>query len=123
MLQVFVWTGGSFTLLQTLDFEQDIVSVALFSRAQVPYLLVCTDRQTGSCLLLQWTGGRFQNPQPLKLPGRAIRAEAVNTRAGDTLLMLLIEGDQTCFNITLSYCLLFSCMFKYPLRCVFVFER
>ncbi|XP_075895105.1 adhesion G-protein coupled receptor V1 isoform X2 [Nelusetta ayraudi] len=90
--QVFVWTGGSFALLRTLDFQQRILSVAPFTRALVPHLLVCLDRQTDSCLLLQWTNGRFQSPRPLKLSGRATQAEAINTRAGDTLLLVLVEG-------------------------------
>ncbi|XP_059193370.1 adhesion G-protein coupled receptor V1 [Centropristis striata] len=90
--QIFVWTGGSFTLQQTLDFEEDILSVTPFTRAAVPYLLVCIDRQTVSCLMLQWTNGRFQNPQPLQLTGRAIQVETINTRAEDTLLFVVIEG-------------------------------
>ncbi|XP_068559504.1 adhesion G-protein coupled receptor V1 [Cebidichthys violaceus] len=90
--QIFVWAGGSFTLLQTLDFEENILSVTPFTRAAVPYLLVCIDRQTVSCLLLQWTNGRFQNPQPLLLTGRAIHVEPINTRTEDTLLLVVIEG-------------------------------
>ncbi|XP_041793349.1 adhesion G-protein coupled receptor V1 isoform X2 [Chelmon rostratus] len=90
--QIFVWTGGSFTLLQTLDFERDILSVTPFTRAAVLYLVVCIDTHTVSCLLLQWTGGRFQNPQPLQLTGRAIQVETVHTRAEDTLLLVVIEG-------------------------------
>ncbi|XP_030273384.1 adhesion G-protein coupled receptor V1 isoform X2 [Sparus aurata] len=90
--QIFVWTRGSFTLHQTLDFEQDILSVTPFTREAVPYLLVCIDRQTVSCLLLQWTNGRFQNPQPLQVAGRAIHVETINTRVEDTILLVLIEG-------------------------------
>ncbi|KAI3372466.1 hypothetical protein L3Q82_022949 [Scortum barcoo] len=90
--QIFVWTGGSFTLLQTLDFEQDILSVTPFTRAAVPYLLACIDRQPVSCLLFRWTGGRFQNPQPLQLTGRVIQVETINTRAEDTLLFVVTEG-------------------------------
>ncbi|XP_069555964.1 adhesion G-protein coupled receptor V1 [Brachyistius frenatus] len=90
--QIFVWTGGSFMLHQTLDFEQNIISVTPFTRADVPYLLVCGDRQTGSCLLLQWTSGRFQNLQLLPLTGRASQVETINTRADDTLLLVALEG-------------------------------
>ncbi len=93
MPQIFVWTGGSFTLLQTLDFERDILSVAPFSREAVPYLLVCIDRQTVSCLLLEWASGRFQNPQPLQLSGRVVQVETINTRTEDTLLLVVTEGD------------------------------
>lgn len=92
LFQLFVWTGGSFTLLQTFDFTQRILSVVPFTRGQVPYLLVCIDRQTDSCLLLERTSGRFENPKPLKLTGRAIQAEAINTRTGDTLLLVLVES-------------------------------
>ncbi|KAM3610925.1 uncharacterized protein V6R79_010649 [Siganus canaliculatus] len=90
--QIFLWTGESFTLSQTLDFEQNILSVAPFSHAAVPYLLVCIDRQTDSCLLLQWISGRFQNPQPLQVTGRAVQVETISTRTEDTLLLVLIEG-------------------------------
>ncbi|XP_040899032.1 adhesion G-protein coupled receptor V1 [Toxotes jaculatrix] len=90
--QIFVWSGGSFTLHQTLDFEQDILSVTPFTHAAVPYLVVCIDRQTVSCLLLQWTSGRFQNPQPLPLAGRASQVETINTRAEDTLLLVAVAG-------------------------------
>ncbi|KAG7243926.1 hypothetical protein INR49_006081 [Caranx melampygus] len=90
--QIFVWSGGSFILLQTLDFEQDILSVTPFTRSAVSYLIVCIDRQTASCLLLQWTNGRFQNPQPLPLSARAIQVETINTRAEDTLLLIAVEG-------------------------------
>ncbi|XP_047184912.1 adhesion G-protein coupled receptor V1 [Scophthalmus maximus] len=90
--QIFVWSGGSFALLQTLDFEQDILSVTPFTREAVPYLVVCTDNATVICLLLRWTSGRFQNPKPLPLIGRASRVETINTRAEDTLLLVAIEG-------------------------------
>uniref|UniRef100_A0A665TER5 Adhesion G-protein coupled receptor V1 n=1 Tax=Echeneis naucrates TaxID=173247 RepID=A0A665TER5_ECHNA len=90
--QIFVWSGGSFILLQTLDFEHNILSVNPFSRVAVPYLVVCIDRQTLSCLLLQWMSGRFQNPKPIPLAGRAIQVETINTRTEDTLLLVLIEG-------------------------------
>ncbi|XP_040011455.1 adhesion G-protein coupled receptor V1 [Xiphias gladius] len=90
--QIFVWSGGSFILFQTLDFEEDILSVTPFTRAAVPYLVVCLDRQTVNCLLLQWTSGRFQNPKPLPLAGRASQVETINTRAEDTLLLVVVEG-------------------------------
>lgn len=88
-----MWTGGSFTLLQTLGFEQRILSVTPFTREAISCLLMCIDRPAESCLSLQWTSGRFQNPQPLPLTGRANQVETVNTRAGDTLLLAVIEGD------------------------------
>ncbi|XP_068166577.1 adhesion G-protein coupled receptor V1 [Antennarius striatus] len=90
--QIFVWSGGSFTLLQTLDFEQDILSVTPFTRATVSHLLVCVDRQNVSCVLLQWSNGRFQNPWPLPVTGRATLVETVDTRAEDILLLVAIEG-------------------------------
>ncbi|KAM7391822.1 hypothetical protein PAMP_022479 [Pampus punctatissimus] len=76
----------------TLDFEEDILSVTPFTRTAVPYLVVCIDNQSVSCHLLQWTSGRFQNPQPLPLSGRASLVEAIHTRADDTLLLVVIEG-------------------------------
>lgn len=97
MLQVFVWTRGSFTLLQTLDLEGDILSVSAFTREAVPHLLVCLDGQNFSCVLLQWTKGRFQKLQPLKLKGRVIQAEIINTGAEETLLLVVIEGDHVFF--------------------------
>ncbi|XP_077943744.1 adhesion G-protein coupled receptor V1 [Gasterosteus aculeatus] len=90
--QIFVRTGGFFALHQTLNNEEDILSVTPFARAAVPYLLVCIDRQTVSCLLLQWTSGRFQDAQPLPLAGRAIHVETINTRAENTLLFAAVEG-------------------------------
>lgn len=100
MSQIFVWNGHSFTLLQTLDFEEDILSVTPFTHAAVPYLLVCMDRQADSCVLLQWTNGLFENPEPLQLTGRAIQVETINTRAEDTLLLVVMEGDLSFFDIT-----------------------
>lgn len=102
-----MWTGGSFSLLRTLDFTQRVLSVAPFTRALVPHLLVCLDRPTDGCLLLQWTNGRFQSTQPLKLSGRATQAEAINTRAGDTLLLVLVEGEQMFFILFLLLSILY----------------
>lgn len=77
-----------------------------FTHAAIPYLVVCLDRQTISCLLLQWTNGRFQNPQPFPLTGRVCQVEIINTRAGDTILLAVIEGDLALLDITSSneYC-------------------
>ncbi|XP_041643632.1 adhesion G-protein coupled receptor V1 [Cheilinus undulatus] len=95
--QIFIWAGGSFTLLQTLDFEQNILNVTPFTHADVPYLMVCLDRQTASCLLLPWINGRFQDPEPLQISSRAIQAETISTRTKDTLLLVLTEGSSpTC---------------------------
>lgn len=93
--QIFVWTGSFFSLHQTLNFQQNILSLAPFARAGVPYLLVCVDSQTLGCRVLQWTGGRFQNPQGLPVAGRAMRVEVINTRADGALLLIAVEGDQT----------------------------
>ncbi|KAM4746526.1 adhesion G-protein coupled receptor V1 isoform 2-T2 [Anableps anableps] len=90
--QIFVWMGSSFTLHQTLNSEQDILSLAPFTHADVLYLLVCTASQSGSCQLLQWSNGIFQNSQTLSLSGRAIQVEVVNTRGEDTLLLIAVEG-------------------------------
>ncbi|KAM9743556.1 adhesion G-protein coupled receptor V1 isoform 2-T3 [Menidia menidia] len=95
--QIFVWTAGSFTLHQTLDFGQRFLSVTPFIHADATYLLVCIDRQNVSCRVLQWTGGRFQNPRPLLLTGRVIQAEAITTRTENTLLLIATEGlSPTC---------------------------
>ncbi|XP_075324846.1 adhesion G-protein coupled receptor V1 [Odontesthes bonariensis] len=90
--QIFVWTAGSFTLHQTLDFKQDFLSVTPFTHADVRCVLVCIDSQSVSCQVLQWTNGRFQNPQPLPLTGRASQVAAINTRTEDTLLLITTEG-------------------------------
>ncbi|KAM8885173.1 adhesion G-protein coupled receptor V1 [Spinachia spinachia] len=90
--QIFVRKGGFFALHQTLDNKENILSVTPFARAAVPYLVACIDRQTVSCLLLQWTSGRFQDPKPLPLAGRAIHVETIDTRAEDTLLLAAVEG-------------------------------
>lgn len=93
MLQIFVWTRGSFSLLQTLDLGGDVLSVAPVTRGRVPLLLVCVDGQNVSCVLLRWTNRRFQAPQPLRLGGRVLQAELINTRADGPLLVVAIEGD------------------------------
>ncbi|XP_051923302.1 adhesion G-protein coupled receptor V1 [Hippocampus zosterae] len=90
--QIFVWTSGSFTLLQTLDFQEHIVSVTPFTHAEAPYLVVCFNSETRSCLLLHWTGGSFGNPQPLHITGRVSQVETVRTKADDTLLLVLLQG-------------------------------
>ncbi|KAG7490788.1 G-protein coupled receptor 98 [Solea senegalensis] len=91
--QIFAWTGGSFTLLQVLDFEEEVVSVTLFTRAAALYLVVCTDSPTVSCHLLRWTSGRFQDPKPLPLSGRAAQVETINTEAENTLLLVAVEDE------------------------------
>ncbi|XP_062238571.1 adhesion G-protein coupled receptor V1 [Platichthys flesus] len=94
--QIFVWSGGSFTLHQTLDVEQDILSVTPFTRVDVPHLVACVNSVTVSCLLLRWNNGRFQNPKPLPLSGRASQVETITTRADDTLLLVVVEGLNSC---------------------------
>ncbi|XP_060927102.1 adhesion G-protein coupled receptor V1 [Limanda limanda] len=87
--QIFVWSGGSFTLHQTLDVEQEILSVTPFTRGDVPHLVVWVNSVTVSCLLLRWNNGRFQNPKPLPLSGRASQVETITTRADDTILNIV----------------------------------
>uniref|UniRef100_A0A667Y0L3 Adhesion G-protein coupled receptor V1 n=1 Tax=Myripristis murdjan TaxID=586833 RepID=A0A667Y0L3_9TELE len=94
--QVFIRVGGWFALFQTLDLQQNILSVSPFIRRDTHYLVACIDRQTDSCFLLQWTNRKFQNPQPLPLAGRVSQIEAVHTVAGDILLLVVIEGDLSC---------------------------
>ncbi|XP_036069486.1 adhesion G-protein coupled receptor V1 isoform X2 [Oryzias melastigma] len=90
--QIFVWTGSSFTLHQTLNFRQDILHVTPFTRADVPFLIVCIDSQNVSCQLLQWTSGRFQNAKSLQLNGRVRQVEAVATKTEEILLLIATEG-------------------------------
>ncbi|XP_061753493.1 adhesion G-protein coupled receptor V1 [Nerophis ophidion] len=90
--QIFVWTGSSFTLLQTLDFEDDIISVTPLTHAYAVYLVLCLNRETSGCLLLQWSSARFGNPQPLPVSGRISQVETVQTRTEDTLLLFLLQG-------------------------------
>lgn len=104
MLQIFVWTWESFTLFQTLDFEGDIISVSPFTHAAVPHLLVCIEGQNVSCVLLRWTNRRFQNLQPLKLKGRAIQAEVINTGVDKTLLLVVMEGDMSFIYLFIYFC-------------------
>ncbi|XP_061528205.1 adhesion G-protein coupled receptor V1 isoform X2 [Phycodurus eques] len=89
--QIFVWTSSSFTLVQTLDFKEDIVSVTPFTRTDGLYLVVCLNRETNSCFLLHWAGGRFGNAQPLPVTGRVSQVEIVQ-RAEDTLVLVLLQG-------------------------------
>ncbi|XP_076021271.1 adhesion G-protein coupled receptor V1 [Genypterus blacodes] len=90
--QVFVRTRGSFTLVQTLDFPQDILTVAPFSRSAISYLVVCLDQHNASCFLLQWTSGRFANPQPLPIAGRASQVETIHISQEDVLLLVVTKG-------------------------------
>ncbi|XP_034025926.1 adhesion G-protein coupled receptor V1 isoform X1 [Thalassophryne amazonica] len=90
--QVFVKTGSSFSLLQSLDFEHRIFSVTPFTRAASTYIVTCIDTQIASCFLLQWANGRFQNQQTLPLTGRANQVETIAAGAEDVLLLVLIEG-------------------------------
>ncbi|XP_077457045.1 adhesion G-protein coupled receptor V1 [Stigmatopora argus] len=90
--QIFVWTNNSFTLLQTLDFNEDIVSVTPFIHADAPYLVVCLNRVTTGCFLLNWTDGRFGNSQPFPVTGRVSQVETVQIRAVDTLFLVLRQG-------------------------------
>uniref|UniRef100_A0A3Q2DXJ8 Adhesion G-protein coupled receptor V1 n=1 Tax=Cyprinodon variegatus TaxID=28743 RepID=A0A3Q2DXJ8_CYPVA len=89
---IFVWTGTSFTLHQTLNFQQNILSLAPFIHADKLFLLVCIDNQSGSCTILQWSNSRFQDPLNLPISGKVIQVEVVNTRREDTLLMIAVEG-------------------------------
>ncbi|KAK7934133.1 hypothetical protein WMY93_005029 [Mugilogobius chulae] len=95
--QIFMWTGGSLTLSQTLDFVQDIVSVTTFTEAGETHLVVCINRETDSCLILKWVSGRFQDPQPLPVTGRVTQVEQVQTRTNGTLLLIVTTGStSTC---------------------------
>lgn len=47
--------------------------------------------------MLQWTSGRFQNPQILPVTGRTIQVDVINTRTDDALLLIAVEGDQSGF--------------------------
>lgn len=100
MLQIFVWTWGSLTLFQTLDFDGDILSVSPFTREAIPHLLVCIEGQNVSCVLLGWTNRRFQNLQTLKLKGRVMQAEIINTRVNETLLLVVTAGEVSFFVYT-----------------------
>ncbi|XP_062310079.1 adhesion G-protein coupled receptor V1 [Osmerus eperlanus] len=88
--QVFVRSGGMFSLHHSLDF-QGLVAVFPFSRGNSFYLAACLDRPTDGCLLLLWTNGRFLNPRPLPFAGRANQVEAFNMGA-DVLLLVVTQG-------------------------------
>ncbi|KAJ0067530.1 hypothetical protein NL108_008007, partial [Boleophthalmus pectinirostris] len=90
--QIFLWTGGSLALSQTLDFEQDIVSVTTFTEAGEAHLFACINRETDSCFIFKWANGRFQDPQPLPLTTRGTQVEQIHTRANGTLLLVMITG-------------------------------
>ncbi|XP_057687080.1 adhesion G-protein coupled receptor V1 isoform X4 [Corythoichthys intestinalis] len=87
--QIFVLTNNSFTLLQTLDFKDDIVSVTPFTHAESPYLVVCLNRVTNGCFLLDWIDGRFGNSQPFPVSGSISQVETVQITAVDTLFLVL----------------------------------
>ncbi|KAM8865111.1 adhesion G-protein coupled receptor V1 isoform 2-T2 [Synchiropus picturatus] len=93
--QIFVWTGRAFTLHQTLDFEEQLISAAPFTHASATYLAVCLDRESSSCLLLRLVAGRFEKPEPLPFAGRISQVETVHPAEGGTLLLGISE-DQSC---------------------------
>uniref|UniRef100_H2M3Y4 Adhesion G-protein coupled receptor V1 n=1 Tax=Oryzias latipes TaxID=8090 RepID=H2M3Y4_ORYLA len=99
--QIFVWTGSSFTLQQTLNFKQDILHVTPFTWADVPRLIVCMDSQNVSCQLLEWTSGRFQNAKPLQLNGRVRQVEAISTKTDQILLLIATEGHSPSCEVLL----------------------
>uniref|UniRef100_A0A672JI01 Adhesion G-protein coupled receptor V1 n=1 Tax=Salarias fasciatus TaxID=181472 RepID=A0A672JI01_SALFA len=90
--QIFLWSGGSFTLFQTLDFKQDILSVTPFPRAAPPHLLVCLNRPTESCVILKWNNGRFEDSQALPLAGRSSQVDTILTGTEDNILLVAFEG-------------------------------
>ncbi|KAM6965415.1 adhesion G-protein coupled receptor V1 [Aplochiton taeniatus] len=94
--QMFIRTGSVFALHQSLNFQQQVLSVSPFSLGDLHSLAACLDRQTNSCLVLQWTNGRFQNPQPLPSSGRANQVEAFQMGAVTLLLVVTAGPSFSC---------------------------
>ncbi|KAJ8006188.1 hypothetical protein DPEC_G00125640 [Dallia pectoralis] len=89
--QVFVRTGRTFAVHQSLEF-QGVLSVSPFFFGSSAHLAVCVRRETeDGCVTLRWTGGRFQDPRPLPSSMKAQQVESHNVGA-DTLLLIVTEG-------------------------------
>ncbi|KAK9974393.1 hypothetical protein ABG768_022494 [Culter alburnus] len=90
--EIFVWTGGSFSLHQSLEL-QDITTAVPFRRgsSSLQHLAVCRNRTSSTCLIYQWNNGRFQNPQPLAVNTRVKQVESFQM-GGDTFLLVVTEG-------------------------------
>ncbi|XP_017551078.2 adhesion G-protein coupled receptor V1 isoform X2 [Pygocentrus nattereri] len=90
--QVFVWMGGSLSLLHTLEL-QNITALSPFTRASGngQYLAACRNRASSTCLIYQWSNGGFQNPQPLPVSAKVKQMESIHM-GGDTFLLVVTEG-------------------------------
>ncbi|XP_051546873.1 adhesion G-protein coupled receptor V1 isoform X1 [Myxocyprinus asiaticus] len=99
--EIFVWTGGSFTLHQNLEL-QDITTVMPFRRgsSNLQHLAVCRNRTSDTCLTYQWSNGRFQNPQPLAINATVKQVESFHM-GGDTFLLIVTEGPNPACEVFL----------------------
>lgn len=91
--KIFVWTGGSFSLHQSLGL-QDITTAVPFRRgsSNLQLLAVCSNRTSSVCLIYQWNNGSFQNPQTLAVNTRVKQVESFQM-GGDTFLLIVTEGN------------------------------
>jgi len=96
-----VWTGGSFSLHQSLGL-QDITTAVPFRRGStnLQFLAVCRNRTSSVCLIYQWNNGRFQNPQTLAVNTRVKQVESFQM-AGDTFLLIVTEGNNHTQSVVL----------------------
>lgn len=99
--KIFVWTGGSFSLHQSLEL-QDITTAVPFRRgsSNLQHLAVCRNRTASACLIYQWNNGRFQNPQPLAVNTRVKQVESFQM-GGDTFLLIVTEGNNHMQSVVL----------------------
>lgn len=100
-LKIFVWTGGSFSLHQSLGL-QDITTAIPFRRgsSNLQLLAVCRNRTSSVCLIYQWNNERFQNPQTLPVNTRVKQVESFQM-GGDTFLLIVTEGNNHTQSVVL----------------------
>ncbi|KAK1176563.1 adhesion G-protein coupled receptor V1-like [Acipenser oxyrinchus oxyrinchus] len=93
--QVFRWNGNMFTFHQDLSIP-GASGLSLFLRGNSWYLAVSVLSPSQSCVLYQWAGDQFRNPQALPLNTPAKQVQAFHQGAEVYLLLLTEEYNSTC---------------------------
>uniref|UniRef100_A0A452QT71 Calx-beta domain-containing protein n=1 Tax=Ursus americanus TaxID=9643 RepID=A0A452QT71_URSAM len=98
-LQVFRWSGGSFTSHQTLP-VRGVLSIALFTRGSSVFLAISQINARPNSLLLRWSGSEFINFQEVPINGTT-QVEALTS--GDDIYLIFAKtvflGNQNSIDI------------------------
>ncbi|XP_039111424.1 adhesion G-protein coupled receptor V1 [Hyaena hyaena] len=99
LTQVFRWSGGSFTLHQTLP-VRGVLSIALFARRGSVFLAISQVNARPNSILLRWSGSEFINFQEVPISGTT-QVEALTS--GDDIYLIfgktIIIGNQNSIDI------------------------